>query len=233
VVKDSLHWLLHTDAGLLIRILVGSAIFAWLAIADIRKHGKGATRFREYAVLLAAVGTALLYGAINDQVTVTLSPEYFLNGKELDKVLGDHPPMDRLRWEAAKVGLKATWTVGLIFGVVLLIGNNPIGTLPRLRNRELLVYLPGIVLVAVVLGAVGGWLGYHGYLTGLDSDFASMVDANVYRPKRFMSAWGVHLGGYIGGAVGTMAAVALVLVRRYRRPRTRGSDAILVSGESG
>jgi len=216
IVNDPLHWLLHTDGGLLTRILVGSAIFAALAAVDLCRRGSAATRWREYAVLLAAVGAALCYGAVNDQVTVTISPEYFIDGKELYKVVGEHPSMPQLRWEAAKVGLKATWTVGLIFGVLLLLANNPYGSLPRLKNRQLSLYLPVILLIAAGLGCVGGWLGYHGYLMRLDSDFQYMVDANVYRPRRFMCTWGVHLGGYAGGMIGTICAVLAVVVKRRR-----------------
>ena len=211
----ALHWLLHTDAGLLARILTGSAIFACLARIDLRRNGRSATRWREYLVLLAGVLAALFYGAVNDQITVTISPEYFLNGKELDKIVGDHPVMSQLRWEAAKVGLKATWTAGLLFSVLLLLVNNPMRGWPRLPNRRLVLYLPMILVVAAVCGAIGGWLGYHGYLTRLDSDFAPMVDANMYRPMRFMAAWGVHLGGYVGGVMGTiLVAIAILNTRR-------------------
>jgi hypothetical protein len=221
--RSAFVWLTHTDGGLLVRILIGSAIFATLAVIDFRRRGRAATRWREYAVLLIAVGAALCYGAINDQVTVTISPEYFLYGKELYKKLGDDPPMNQLRWEAAKVGLKATWTVGLIFGVVLLLANNPMGSLPRLRNRQLVMLLPVIPLTAGIFGFVGGVLGYHGFLTHLDSDFEAMVQANLYRPMRFMSTWGVHLGGYLGGFLGTIEAAVGITVAR-RRMRLNGEN---------
>jgi hypothetical protein len=209
-----LKWLIHTDSGLLARILIGSAIFVVLAAVDLQQHGKSATRWREYGVLSLAVLAALVYGAINDQLTVTISPEYFLYGKELSKSLGDNPPMPQLRWEAAKVGLKATWSAGLIFGVALLLANNPYRSLPRLRNRQLILYLPMILLSAATFAVVGGWLGYHGYLTQLDSDFQDMLSANLYRPMRFMCTWGVHLGAYVGGLAGTIMAILLVIHRR-------------------
>ena len=83
---------------------------------------------------------------------------------------------------------------------MLLLANNPFRSLPRLRNRQLLIYLPLILLIAAGFGAIGGCLGYHGQLTRLDSDFKDMVEANIFRPTRFMCCWGVHLGGYVGGA---------------------------------
>lgn len=220
------HWLVHTDAGLFARILAGCAVFAALALVDLRRRGRHARRWREYGVLLGSVIAALLYGAINDQITVTISPEYFLYGKELYKTIGEDPPPAALRCEAAKVGLKATWSAGLIFGVALLIANNPFRSLPRLSNRRLLLYLPLIVLTAAACGVVGGWLGYRGHLTGLDSDFSDLIDANMYRPYRFMAAWGVHLGGYAGGLVGTIVAAVLIWNVRRRLLGKGLSDAV-------
>lgn len=221
-----MQWLLHTDAGLLTRILTGCAIFTAMAIEDLRRHGKQATRWREYGVLLSAVVAALIYGAINDQITVTISPEFFIYGKEIYKTLGDHPPMPALRWEAAKVGLKATWSAGLIFGVVVLLANNPYRGLPRLRNRRLILYLPLILLTAAACGVAGGWCGYRGYFIRLDSDFAAMVSVNMYRPYHFMAAWGVHLGGYAGGLIGTIAAAAKIVRDRQWHTKDNRPHAI-------
>ena len=39
-------WLLHSDGGLLLRIAGGGAIFACLAIQDLRRHGRAATGAR-------------------------------------------------------------------------------------------------------------------------------------------------------------------------------------------
>jgi hypothetical protein len=106
----------------------------------------------------------------------------------------------------------------LIFGVALLLANNPLGNLSRLRNRELLGMLPIIVLTAAGLGIVGGILGYEGFLTSLSADFQEMVKADVFRPRRFMCTWGIHLGGYVGGFAGTLIAVGIILRRRRAAP---------------
>jgi hypothetical protein len=83
-----LNWLIHTEAGLVFRLVVGIGIFAWLALADLRQNGRHATRWREYAFLLIAVAVAMMYGALNDQITSSISWEYFYYGKELYKTLG-------------------------------------------------------------------------------------------------------------------------------------------------
>src|SRR5258707_584059 len=117
-----MNWLIHTDAGLWVRIFTGAAIFSVLGIVDWLQHRSAATRWREYGVLIAAVLAALLYGAINDQITSTISWEYFYYGKELEHVLGTTIPPDSaaLHLEAAKVGLKATRSAGVIFCVLVL-----------------------------------------------------------------------------------------------------------------
>ena len=103
-------WLIHSDGGLFVRIGLGVAIFAWLAVVDLRRNGRNARRWREYLLLVACVGIALVYGIINDQLTVTISREYFLYGKGVAEALRTETPTESaMRWEAVKVGMKATW----------------------------------------------------------------------------------------------------------------------------
>jgi hypothetical protein len=215
-----LHWLLHTDAGLLARIIAGLAIFTALGIADLAKHGRNATRWREYGVLAIAAAAAIGYGVVNDLITSSISWEYFYYGKELKQTLGPAlpPDMTRLHWQAALVAVKATWSAGLIFGVTLLLANNPWrgGRLPRLHNRQLIRLVPMILLTTAALGVVFGILGYFGRLRFLSDDFKEMWQMDYYRPRRFMCTWGIHLGGYVGGLLGTIIAVAAVLLRRRR-----------------
>ena len=46
-----------------------------------------------------------------------------------------------------------------------------------------------------------------------------MIAVDQWRPKRFMSVYGEHLGGYVGGLLGTTIAVVRI-VRERRRQRT-------------
>ena len=209
-------WPVHTESGLWTRISIGAAIFMALGIADFLQNGPTATRWKEYAVLSVAVLAALLYGAINDQITSSISWEYFYYGKELEHILGPIIPPEAaaLHWEAAKVGLKATWFAGLIFGVILLLANNPFRHWPRLKNRQLIRLLPIILVTAAGFAVLGGVLGYEGALTHLSPDFEDMARADVFRPRRFMCTWGIHLGGYVGGLLGTFIAAGMVMRKR-------------------
>jgi hypothetical protein len=218
------EWL-KSNVSVAARIAGGVIIFAILAVMDLRRRGSEATRWREYLFLLLCVGVAILYGVVNDQITSTISWEYFYYGKELDRVLGPDTPPDplRLHLQAAMVGIKATWSAGLIVGVALLLANNPRRDRPQLSYRMLARVLVMIFTITACGGIVGGLLGYFGGLTGASADFVEMTRTNIFRPRRFIATWGVHLGGYVGGLIGVIAGVTYIL-RRRRASTARGTD---------
>jgi hypothetical protein len=213
---DAWNWLTMTDAGLALRVGVGVAIFAALALADLRCKGRDATRWKEYAFLAGAAAAAMAYGAINDQITCRISWEYFWYGKGLDAVLRTPQPAGggELSWEATKIGLKTAWTVGLVMGAALLVANNPSARRRQLPYRALAARLAWVALSCVAFAALLGALGYAGCLVGVSADFRDLVRNDQFRPYRFMAVYGIHLGAYVGGALGTVAAV--ISVRRRR-----------------
>lgn len=210
------RWI-NSDVGLLARIALGVLFFATLAVIELVKRGRQATRWREYLFLVAVVLIALAYGVANDQITCRVSWEYYYYGKELAEVLGPRTPpaIGKLSWEAAKVGMKATWTVGLIVGVALLLANNPNARHPQLGYGKLITIACRVVLIAATGGMILGWAGSQGYLARMSEDFTEMLRRDEMRPLNFMTAYGIHLGGYIGGFVG--AAWAVLAVRKARK----------------
>lgn len=217
------NWFIYSDEGLLVRVGIGVAIFAVLAVVDIRRKGRRSQRWREYLFLFAVAAAAIPYGVVNDLITAAISWEYFYYGKELRGVLGPWiPPAEpALRWEAAKMGMKATWSAGLVVGVAFLLANNPRKNRPQLAYWRLwkLILLP--LGVAVVGSALGGWAGYAGLLTAFSHDFERLAAEDVWRPRRFMCVWGVHLGAYLGGAVGLLGSVWAILRQRAKLAQCR------------
>ncbi len=216
------------------RIAAGLLVFAALALVDLRKNGRAATRWREYAFLLTCVAMACVYGAVNDQVSVTISWEYFYYGKELVDVLGPLPTPDGrpaempLRLQAAWIGIQATWSAGLIVGAALLLANNPMRrarvVLPRLAYLTLSKQLLRILGLTVVYSAVGAAAGYLGWLTWASDEFLVLLNYKFARPYPFMAAWGEHMGAYVGGLAGTVLAVRRVWkLRRRQGAETHGT----------
>jgi hypothetical protein len=202
-------WLIHSRAGFITRLAIGVLFFLVLAVRDLQKNGCATRRWREYLFLIFCVLVAMAYGAVNDQVSSRISWEYFYYGKDLRGVLGDDTPPDALRLslQAAKIGMMATWSVGLLLGAALLIADNPRAGKPPLPFRSLVRLLVPILFVTVIFAAVFGALGYSGKLNWIDSDFVEMWRTNLWRPNHFTAAWGEHLGGYLGGLLGGAWAV--------------------------
>ena len=216
---DDWNWWLKSDAGLLARICIGAGIFAVMALWDLLRRGKRATRWREYLFLLAAVAIAMAYGIVNDRIASSISWEYFYYAKGLDQTLGPRTPPDptALQWQAEKIGLKATWSAGLIVGVALLLANNPRPARrqrPQLAYQKLLVLLGFVLLMGAIGAAIGAVLGSRGWLAWASHDLQMLLRDDLFRPRRFMCVWGLNLGGYVGGIVGTIVAVGRIVRER-------------------
>lgn len=155
------------------------------------------SRLRSYAViLLGALGFGVA-GALFDQLTVTLSPEYFLLGKHVDAGRD-------LRASAALVGFGGGLPLGaLVLGVHAWL---------RARGRELGLWrLLGLsalaVLPASLLAVLALWL-FDPFKIRADS--AGLLAPGV--ADRFLLVWGLHIGAYVG----PIAMVASVAVRETR-----------------
>jgi len=189
---NTFDWWLKSDAGLLARVGIGAAIFTALAAWDLVQNRRRATRWREYLFLVMAAALAMAYGAVNDRIASSISWEYFYYGKGLDEQLGPRVPPDMaaLHWEACKVGLKATWSVGLIIGVLFLFANNPRPHRRQLAYQQLVPPLLMVLLVAAIFAVIGGMLGSHGWLDWSSRDLQAIMRDDLFRPKRFMAVYG-------------------------------------------
>ena len=134
--------------------------------------------------------------------------------------LGPRTPPDpaALSMAAAVVGLKATWTMGLIIGVAFLLANNPRADRPQLPYGCLFSRMVIVLISCVVLAVALGLAGVSGWLAHFSTDFSEMVRHDEFRPYRFMAVYGIHLGGYAGGALGTLLAVLSIRRGRAKLP---------------
>ncbi|MFW6061354.1 MAG: hypothetical protein ACOC93_00950 [Planctomycetota bacterium] len=209
------HWLVRTDGGMWARIAGGSLVFSLLALWDLRRNGPSARRWREYAFLLLSVAAAIVYGIVNDQITVTLSPHYFVYYKGGLEAVGYNwaeTPL-QLRWQAVGVGVRATWWMGLIIGAVVLLVNSYPRRWPALPVRQLARLLPAVLVLTASLAAMAGLIGY---LRPADwiRDYPPITVGDV---NRFGAAWMIHAGGYLGGLAATAWAAQHLLRRRRRK----------------
>jgi hypothetical protein len=209
------RWWLFSDAGTVARVSIGAAILAVLALVDVCRHGRAARRWREYLVLIFAAAAGATYGGLCDLLTSRISWEYFYFGKGLYLVLGSQVPPSAwpLAGRAGLVGIRSAWSAGLLAGAILLLANQPSTSRRSLPLVGICRLFSRIALVAVIGAALGGLAGRLGLLNWTSDDFRALAEANMFRPARFMTTYGIHLGSYLGGLAGTVLAVTNVVRR--------------------
>src|SRR6266446_2949414 len=104
-------------------------------------------------IMLLAVGAAVSYGIVHDQITARVCVEYFTIG---------HPPVfhtDSPTLLGFGWGVIATWWVGLPLGILLACAAR-VGTWPRISARQLIS--PTLILL-VVMGVCAAFFGWRGF----------------------------------------------------------------------
>jgi hypothetical protein len=179
-----------------VALLVG--LMAVAAGVDFWRHGREASKHREYGFVLIAGMAGGLMGFVNDCITSSISPDYFILGKGLE-------PGDDLRLRAGVYGLKAGLSAGVISGAVLLFAaTRKLRFSPEQARRMLQwLWMPvlGAVLLAVALPVIAGGLDPMGLSARLDS----VLDAEQI--ARFRRVWWIHTGLYGGLAAGLAAMI--------------------------
>jgi hypothetical protein len=172
-------------------------------------------------VALLGAAVAGTYGALHDQVSYAISPEYFTKMKFRQFAWADVglPP----RAFASEVGFLATWWVGLIAG--WFAARAGLAELPPPQRGRCTARCFGIVLAVVpAVGLAGALLGYAVALAG---DLREWSDVRfVYGIddlRGFVVVAYLHGGGYLGALVGLVAAVVYVRRCLARSRRAAGS----------
>lgn len=164
------------------------------------------------SILLVAILASVAYGVIHDQVTARLSLEYFTVGHPR-LFANDSPTLHGAAW-----GAIATWWMGAILGALLALCARA-GPPAKLETREVLPLVAGALGVAAAFALAAGlaaWLLSARGAIELAPRWRQAVSPEQQRG--FLVASWVHIGSYVGGAVGGIGACAQALRRRLRAP---------------
>jgi hypothetical protein len=171
---------------------------------------------------IAIWGAALAgaYGALHDQVSYTISPEYFTKLKFHQFSYANFGWPERVF--AAEIGFLASWWVGLIGG--WLLARAGLDQLPAARRRTCMVKaFACVAMVAVVLAAGGALVGDAVCRGDALAGWKETQQALGIRDlPGFVIVACLHSGSYLGGLVGIIAAV--VYVRRCVARKPEGHD---------
>ena len=165
-------------------------------------------------ILLALCGALIagVYGALHDQISYTISPEYFTRLKFRQFRWADAGWTPRVF--ASIVGFLATWWAGLFAGWFLARVGLDLISPPERRHRVAVNAFSIILCSVIIVGALGAILGYiasHGDMSGWNRRREELSLHDV--PRFVIVAW-LHAAGYLGALLGI--GVAIWYVRRQR-----------------
>jgi hypothetical protein len=161
-------------------------------------------------LLIAACLTAGVYGALHDQISYTVSPDYFHAFKFHQFAI---PEGLRNRAGAAIVGWEASWWMGLFIGVPLLL----VGLiLPGWK-----LYLSRCLIAFVVVAATALLFGLGALVYGCLTISASSLPGYWYPDQvadrvAFARAGTMHNFSYLGGFLGIVTGSLYLIVERLR-----------------
>ncbi len=156
-----------------------------------------------------------VYGFLHDQISYTVSPEYFTCFKFSQFGI---PAELHNRWGAGLVGVAATWWMGLVIGLLLI----PAGLLiPGWKN-----YLFVVLKAFGVAASTALLTGLAALAYGLAAFSAANLPnfhypAGVTDQVRFAVIGNMHNFSYIGGLLGIVTALGFILREKRRLARSK------------
>ena len=161
-----------------------------------------------FAVTLIGSMLAGAYGILHDQITYSISPEYFTNLKFDQFHYADFGLGDRVF--VSFVGFLATWWVGLIIAWFLarrLIPNQP----RKIAYRRIFVGFSIVFGCGIVAGSIGY---FYGLWCGPEFDYSAW--STIIRGYEISDTWAfvrvayIHNASYLGGAVGLILSLIVM-----------------------
>lgn len=156
--------------------------------------------------LLLSMIAAGVFGAIHDQISYTVSHEYFTKFKFLQFRLLDPNVPERFR--AAEVGFLASWWMGIPLGVL----TGAAGFIQKSPGEMLRALLWSLVVIVgfTLAFALCGLL--YGYFQTTQFNLAAyqgwFIPKDLEQPRNFLCAGYMHNAAYFGGLLAVPVAWA-------------------------
>ena len=156
-----------------------------------------------------------LYGILNDQITYTISPEYYTKFKFYQfglMDLGNEAIFPNPRVEVSVVGVMATWWVGLIIGVVLgLVG------LIHKNYKQMFCTTMKSIGIAIIVAFLIGFIGFlYGKFYLSNQELYWCFPENLIDKKNFIVVGSIHNFSYIGGLIGMTTGVCYSIYKKFK-----------------
>lgn len=158
-------------------------------------------------VIMVSVLLTGIYGILHDQITYSISHEYFTKFKYAQ--FGFEPAwFGGDRSTVAVIGFLATWWVGGFIGACLGLLFRDAATM---RN-EVIRVIGLVYCTAVVTGIIGFFYGKY-YLPNVG--VAWWMPADLINKNDFITVGSIHNFSYMGGLLGLLFGALYLLKARY------------------
>jgi len=168
-----------------------------------------------FLLIFIAVILASLYGIIHNQISYTVSSEYFTKLKFIQFGLLDTAIAERVR--ASMVGFLASWWMGIPIGVLI----SAVGFIHKGYKRMFKISFRSM-LVAIIFTMFFGLCGLvYGYFQtssiNLNEYYGWRIPENIENIRRFLCAGYMHNSAYLGGVLSIFIAWTFHLIVRFRK----------------
>ena len=159
-----------------------------------------------------------IYGIVHDQLTYSISPEYYTKFKFNQFGLAeDGIPVQSPRLMAVVAGIMATWWMGYIIGAILgLVG------LIHKDSKQMFTVTMKAILITMVIAFITGLIGLlYGYIS-LESqpEHFSIFHPDISEPvidiKSFEMVGLMHNFSYLGGLIGMIAGIVYSIFQKRK-----------------
>jgi len=152
-----------------------------------------------------------IYGSLHDQLSITISPEYFTKFKYIqfhisETTFGSH------RAAAAAIGFLATWWTGLFIGPILAM----VGLIHKDHAMMKKAIVRSTILTLCVAAATGLAGLAYGYFHLAHTGVSWRLPENLIDKTNFIAVGSMHNFSYLGGLIGLIAGVIYQLVIKAR-----------------
>ncbi len=159
------------------------------------------------ALVFASALIAALYGAIHNQLSYTVSPDYF-HAFKFDQF--GIPDDLRNRWGAARVGMLASWWMGAIVGgPLILLALRVKGPLRFVRT--VLTAAAAVAAVTLIIGLIALAVAFVLVEPDMVPPWVRNLGLSPAKAVRFLRAGIMHDAAYAGALVGAVAGCVVVL----------------------
>ena len=164
-----------------------------------------------------------LYGVLHDQLTYTISPEYYTKFKfyQFGLMNWDHETVIlNPRLAAAKVGFLATWWTGIFIGIALAI------TAWSFKDLKTMVIKVSAAM-AITIGVTFS-VGLTGLIYGkfvlAHTGVSWPLPDDLLNKENFIVVGSIHNFSYFGGLIGLVVAITYLIKQKVSKADRQHSE---------